>query len=88
LDIYAVSGKNTALDITFTVKVTEGILNIQFVPKIAGVSCAPTTAKVAQKCVFAVAPRVIILPEALGANIAGVITTAILAGIYITLFQR
>jgi hypothetical protein len=34
LDIYAVSGKNTALDITFTVKVTEGILNIQFVPKI------------------------------------------------------
>ena len=54
---------------------------------IAGVSCVPTTAKVAQKSVSAVAPKVIILPEALGANIAGVITTAIIAGIYVTLFR-
>lgn len=52
---------------------------------IAGVSCVPTTAKVAQKAVMEVAPEVLILPEALGANISGVITTAILAGIYITL---
>jgi carboxybiotin decarboxylase len=52
---------------------------------IAGVSCVPTTAKVAQKSVMEVAPEVLILPEALGANISGVITTAILAGIYITL---
>ncbi len=52
---------------------------------IAGVSCVPTTAKVAQKCVTEVAPDVLILPEALGANISGVITTAILAAIYVTL---
>lgn len=52
---------------------------------IAGVSCVPSTAKVAQKEVSNVAPDVIILPEALGANISGVITTAILTGIFVTL---
>ena len=52
---------------------------------IAGVSCVSTTAKVAQKSVTEVAPEVLILPEALGANISGVITTAILTGIYVTL---
>jgi Na+-transporting methylmalonyl-CoA/oxaloacetate decarboxylase beta subunit len=52
---------------------------------IAAVSCVPTTAKVAQKEVSHVAPDVIILPEALGANISGVITSAIIAGIYVTL---
>jgi oxaloacetate decarboxylase beta subunit len=52
---------------------------------IAGVSCVPTTAKVAQKSVSEVAPDVLILPDALGANISGVITTAIIAGIYVTL---
>jgi oxaloacetate decarboxylase beta subunit len=52
---------------------------------IAGVSCVPTTAKVAQKSVNEVAPEVLILPDALGANISGVLTTAILAGIYTAL---
>lgn len=52
---------------------------------IAGVSCVPSTAKVAQKEVSSVSPDVIILPEALGANISGVITTAVLTGIYVTL---
>ena len=52
---------------------------------IAGVSCVPTTAKVAQKEVSKVNPNSIILPEALGANISGVITTAIITGIYVTL---
>lgn len=52
---------------------------------IAGVSCVPSTAKVAQKEVSAVAPDVIILPEALGVNISGVITSAILTGIYVSL---
>jgi carboxybiotin decarboxylase len=52
---------------------------------IAGVSCVPSTAKVAQKEVSNVTPDAIILPEALGANISGVITTAILTGIYVTL---
>jgi len=51
---------------------------------IAGVSCVPSTAKVAQKEVSKVTPDAIILPEALGANISGVITTAILTGIYVT----
>ncbi|MBL8260239.1 MAG: sodium ion-translocating decarboxylase subunit beta [Candidatus Competibacteraceae bacterium] len=43
---------------------------------IAGVSCVPTTAKVAQK---SVGPGVVVLPHALGANISGVITSAIFA---------
>ncbi|MFN8455034.1 MAG: sodium ion-translocating decarboxylase subunit beta, partial [Anaerolineae bacterium] len=52
---------------------------------IAGVSCVPTTVKVAQKTVSEVAPDSFIMEESLGANISGVITTAILAGIYVTL---
>lgn len=52
---------------------------------IAGVSCVPTTAKVAQKAVSEVNPNAFILAESLGANISGVITTATLAGIYIVL---
>jgi oxaloacetate decarboxylase beta subunit len=51
---------------------------------IAGVSCVPSTAKVAQKEVSKVRPDAIILPEALGASICGVITSAILTGIYVT----
>ena len=53
---------------------------------IAGVSCVPTTAKVAQKEVHKVNPQSMILAEALGANISGVITTAIITGLYITFF--
>jgi oxaloacetate decarboxylase beta subunit len=52
---------------------------------IAGVSCVPTTAKVAQKLVSKENPDSLILPEALGANITGVITTAIIAGVYVTI---
>lgn len=52
---------------------------------IAAVSCVPTTAKVAQKEVSKANPSALILPEAIGANISGVITTAIITGIYITL---
>ena len=51
---------------------------------IAGVSCVPTTAKVAQKTVTEVAPDVIILPHALGASISGVITSAIFAAIFVS----
>jgi oxaloacetate decarboxylase beta subunit len=54
---------------------------------IAGVSCVPTTAKVAQKEVFAANMRSQVLPYAMGANISGVITSAILAGIYVTLLR-
>ncbi len=54
---------------------------------IAAVSCVPTTAKVAQKTVSEVAPESIILPHALGANISGVITSAIFAAVLITLVR-
>lgn len=54
---------------------------------IAGVSCVPSTAKVAQKCAFAANKRAVILPVAMGPNVAGVITTAIIAGIYVGLLR-
>jgi Na+-transporting methylmalonyl-CoA/oxaloacetate decarboxylase beta subunit len=52
---------------------------------IAAVSCVPTTAKVAQHCAMEVEETILILPHAMGPNVAGVITTAILCGIYVTL---
>ncbi|RJQ26293.1 MAG: sodium ion-translocating decarboxylase subunit beta [Peptococcaceae bacterium] len=51
---------------------------------IAGVSCVPTTAKVAQKSVYEVNKWAVILPYAMGANVCGVITSAIITGIYVT----
>ena len=51
---------------------------------IAGVSCVPTCAKVAQK---SVGKGVIILPEALGAGISGVITSAIFAGVFVSFLR-
>ena len=54
---------------------------------IAGVSCVPSTAKVAQKEVQKVNKCAFILDYALGANICGVITTAIITAIYVTLLQ-
>ena len=53
---------------------------------IAAVSCLPTTAKVAQKCAAAVNKNAMILPFAMGPCVAGVITTAIITGVYITGF--
>jgi oxaloacetate decarboxylase beta subunit len=52
---------------------------------IAAVSCVPTTAKVAQHCAMEAEETILILPHAMGPNVAGVITTAILCGIYVTL---
>ena len=54
---------------------------------IAAVSCVPTTAKVAQKCALIYNKQAIILPFAMGPNVAGVITTAIIAGIYVGLLR-
>lgn len=54
---------------------------------IAGVSCVPSTAKVAQKEVHKANKVSFVLEYALGANICGVITTAILTAIYITMLQ-
>ncbi|MGE5632183.1 MAG: sodium ion-translocating decarboxylase subunit beta [Caulobacteraceae bacterium] len=54
---------------------------------IAGVSCVPTTAKVAQKEVSKINKYSFILQYAVGANICGVITSAILTGIYVTIIH-
>ena len=51
---------------------------------IAGVSCVPTTAKLAQHAAEEESPFAMVLPVAMGANICGVITTAIAAGVFIT----
>ncbi|OGO42994.1 MAG: Na+-translocating decarboxylase subunit beta [Chloroflexi bacterium RBG_16_58_8] len=51
---------------------------------LAAVSCVPTTAKVAQKCAFSANKKSMILPFAMGPNVAGVITTAIITGVYIS----
>lgn len=50
---------------------------------IAGVSCVPTTAKLAQHAASEENPFAIILPVAMGANISGVITSAIIAGLFV-----
>jgi len=54
---------------------------------IAGVSCVPTTAKVAQKAVTDANPYAIVIPYAIGASISGVITSAIIAGIFVTFYR-
>lgn len=51
---------------------------------VAGVSCVPTTAKVVQKIATQANPAAIILPQALGANISGVITSAIIAAVFVS----
>jgi len=54
---------------------------------ISGVSCIPTTAKVAQKEARGANKHAIILPWAMGASVSGVISSAIIAGIYVTLLR-
>jgi len=51
---------------------------------IAGVSCVPSTAKLAQHAAMDENPFAMILPVAIGANISGVITSAIAAGIFVS----
>lgn len=65
--------------------ITKGKFNP--VVGIAGVSCIPTTAKVAQKEVYKVNKHAMILPFAIGASVSGVITSAIIAAIFVTLFK-
>jgi oxaloacetate decarboxylase beta subunit len=52
---------------------------------IASVSCVPTTAKVAQKLAHEADDQCFIIPFAMGPNVAGVITTAIITAIYVAL---
>lgn len=54
---------------------------------IAGVSCVPTTAKLAQHGAQEENPLCMIIPLAMGANISGVIVSAIAAGIFISTLQ-
>ena len=82
----ALSGVGGILGGYFMYFVTRGKFNP--VIGIAGVSCVPSTAKVAQKCVTRANPNAIIMHYALGVNIFGVITTAIIAAIYISLLQN
>jgi oxaloacetate decarboxylase beta subunit len=65
--------------------ITKGKFNP--VVGIAGVSCVPTTAKVAQKEAQKANRRIVILPFAMGANVSGVITSAIIAAIYVTILR-
>jgi len=51
---------------------------------IAGVSCVPTTAKLAQHAAMDENPFAMIMPVAMGANISGVFTSAIAAGIFVS----
>jgi len=79
------SGLGGILSGLIAYKVTRGKINPLI--GIAGVSCMPSTAKVAQKCAFAANKQAIILPFAMGPSVAGVITTAIISGIYVGLLR-
>ncbi|MEM4462697.1 MAG: sodium ion-translocating decarboxylase subunit beta [Fervidicoccaceae archaeon] len=51
---------------------------------VAGVSCVPTTAKLAQKLALKLNPENYMIMELMGPNVAGVITTAIVAALYLS----
>ena len=62
-------------------KITGGKFNP--IIGVAGVSCMPTTAKIAQSIAMEENPYAIIMPIAMGAQICGVIVTAIATGVFI-----
>ncbi|MDO8569100.1 MAG: sodium ion-translocating decarboxylase subunit beta [Dehalococcoidales bacterium] len=66
-------------------KISKGKINPLL--GIAAVSCVPTCAKIAQKCAYDANKKCMIVPFAMGPNVAGVITTSIICGIYITAIQ-
>lgn len=78
----AISGIGGLLGGWFFYKLGKGEFNP--VIGIAGVSCVPTTAKLAQHAAEEENPFAMILPVAMGANICGVITSAIVAGVFVT----
>lgn len=78
----AVSGVGGLLGGWFFYLISKGQFNP--VIGIAGVSCVPTTAKLAQHAAEDENPFAMILPLAMGANISGVITSAIVAGVFVT----
>ncbi|MEG2068668.1 MAG: sodium ion-translocating decarboxylase subunit beta, partial [Acidaminococcaceae bacterium] len=62
----------------------KGGKNFNPVVGIAGVSCVPTTAKIAQHAAEDENPFAVVLPVAMGANIAGVIVSAVACGIFVS----
>ena len=65
----------------------KGGKNFNPVVGIAGVSCVPSTAKIAQHAAEEEDPFAIVMPVAMGANIAGVIVSAVACGIMISTFK-
>ena len=65
----------------------KGGKNFNPVVGIAGVSCVPSTAKIAQHAAEEEAPFAVVMPVAMGANIAGVIVSAVACGIMISTFK-
>ena len=55
---------------------------------IAGVSCIPTTAKIAHHEVNKANKRANVIQIAMGASLSGVITSAIITGIYISMLGK
>lgn len=78
----AVSGIGGLLGGWLFYRINKG--NFNPVIGIAGVSCVPTTAKLAQHAAEDENPFAMIIPLAMGANVCGVITSAVAAGIFIT----
>jgi oxaloacetate decarboxylase beta subunit len=81
-----ISGIGGVLGGLIAYKASGGLINP--VLGIAGVSCIPTTAKVAHKCAQEANPNAFILPFAMGPSIAGVITSAIITACYITMVPK
>ena len=78
----AVSGVGGLLGGWLMYKIRKGEFNP--VIGIAGVSCVPTTAKIAQHIAEDEDPFAVILPVAMGANVAGVIVSAIACGVFVS----
>lgn len=78
----AVSGAVGVLGGWIVYKFKKG--NFNPVVGIAGISCVPTTAKIAQHIAEDEDPFAVIMPVAMGANIGGVIVSAIACGVFIS----
>ena len=76
----AISGVGGLLGGWFMWWVSKGKFNPTI--GIAGVSCLPSNAKIAQKEAFAASPYAMIMPLAMGASICGLIVSAIAVGVF------
>jgi oxaloacetate decarboxylase beta subunit len=77
----AVSGIGGILGAWILYRATGGKFNP--VLGVAAVSCMPTTAKIAQKAAMSENPYCLVMPVAMGTQICGVLTTAIITGVLI-----